>query len=272
MEHFRSPFSPADLSSASAIVNRAFFSDLLLRTRSHRFYSHPFLVRARADVPRDAASAILTSFYKVVAPFTGLLCSLGGRAPDLRCRFALMDNIYEEMGCGELEAAHPSLYLAMLRSIGVSAEAAERAPALPSVRRINEHLEEVITRGSFATACAVLASAEAAIPPSFPVLASMARDAFPRVDMAFFDRHGPRDDGHSDDAATLFSVSADIDELAGIEAEVMRDLDHRAELFDEWMALIASAAASRAEPRLSSGRSRPPSIRPTARSSAPPPG
>lgn len=267
MEHFRSPFVESDLSSAKAFVNRAFFDDLLLRARSHPFYAHPFLTRARADVPRDAAATVLTSFYKIVAPFTGLLCSLGGRAPDLRCRFALMDNIYEEMGCGELEAAHPSLYLKMLASIGVSAEAADRAATLPAVRRINEHLEEVVLRRSFATACAVLASAEAAIPPSFPVLASMARDAFPLVDMAFFDRHGPRDDGHSDDAAVLFAMSADSGEFTEIEAAVLRDLDARAELFDEWMALIASSTAA----RFGSQRPRPRSVRPVARSSAPPP-
>jgi len=267
MEHFRSPFLETDLSSAKAFVNRTFFDDMLVRARAHAFYSHPFLTRARTDVPRDAASAILTSFYKVVAPFTGLLCSLGGRAPDLRCRFALMDNIYEEMGCGELEAAHPSLYLKMLASIGVNAEAAERAPLLTSVRRINEHLEEVVLRRSFATACAVLASAEAAIPPSFPVLASMARDAFPLVDMAFFDRHGPRDDGHSDDAAMLFAMSADSTDFTEIEAEVLRDLDARTELFDEWMALVATSTAA----RFGSQRPRPPSMRPVARSSAPPP-
>lgn len=270
MEHFRNPFLENDLFSAKAFVNRTFFDDMLVRARAHAFYSHPFMTRARADVPRDTTSAILTSFYKVVAPFTGLLCSLAGRAPDMRCRFALMDNIYEEMGCGDLSAAHPSLYLKMLASIGVTAEAAERAATLPSIRRINDHLEEVVMRRSFATACAVLASAEATIPPSFPVLASMARDAFPLVDMAFFDRHGPRDEGHSDDAAMLFAMSADSSEFVAIEAEVTRDLEYRTELFDEWTDLIAPAKVTEAG-RVASERPRPISVRPVARSSVLPP-
>src|SRR5579859_4200931 len=112
MEHFRSPFCPSDLATAQAIENRAFLDGVLVRAGGHAFFSHPVLLSGkRATLSRDVVSFILTSFYKIVSPFTGLLCSLGGRSPNLKCRFALMDNIYEEMGRGDLEQAHPSLYL-----------------------------------------------------------------------------------------------------------------------------------------------------------------
>lgn len=247
MEHFKSPFGPVDLGTARAVENRAFFEETLQRAKRHRFFSHPFMSSpAPRETSREAASFVLTSFYKIVSPFTGLLCALGGRAPDLRSRFALMDNIYEEMGCGDLNAAHPSLYLKMLSSIGVTPNDAENAPTLPSIRRINEHLHDVVHRRSFAVACALLASAEATIPPSFPILAQMARTAFPEVDMTFFDRHGPRDDGHSDDAGMLFALTAESSELDTVTAEVEIDLDHRAELFDEWMVAIAEGVPVRA--------------------------
>lgn len=238
MEHFKSPFVPGDFGVARVVENRRFFEETLRRAKSHRFFSHPFMSSPPTEPSREVTSFILTSFYKIVSPFTGLLCALGGRAPDLRSRFALMDNIYEEMGCGDLSAAHPSLYLKMLESIGVTQSDAENARTLPSIRRINEHLHDVVHRRSFAVACAVLASAEATIPPSFPILARMAQSAFPDVDMTFFDRHGPRDDGHADDAGMLFALSADSVELDIVSAEVESDLDFRAELFDEWMAAI----------------------------------
>ena len=170
MEHFKSPFKARDFSSARAIENRIFFRDALARARGHRFFGHAFLGLAPETeiVSRDLARWLLTSFYKIVSPFTGLLCSLGGRSPTLECRFALMDNIYEEMGCGDLQAAHPRLYLKMLASIGVSADEAESATTLASIRRVNDHLEDVVLRQRFSVACAVLASAEATIPPSFP--------------------------------------------------------------------------------------------------------
>lgn len=263
MEHFKSPFSVSDFSSTKALENQRFFEAVLTRAKSHAFFAHPFLSSTdKIIVSRDIAAIVLTSFYKIVAPFTGLLCSLGGRSPDLRTRFALMDNIYEEMGCGDIEAAHPSLYLRMLASIGVSAQAAEAAPILPSIRRINEHLEEVVHDQPFAVACAVLASAEATIPPSFPVLASIAQTAFPEVDTTFFDRHGVRDEGHSDDAATLFALSADSSQFALVEAAVKRDLDHRVELFDEWLwAMTASTTRTRST---ASHRPPPRSVRPAA--------
>lgn len=271
MEHFKTPFGLGDLASARALENKKFFDDMLQRAKGHRFFSHSFMVSFDDTRPsRDLVSFVLTSFYKIVSPFTGLLCSLGGRSPDLRSRFALMDNIYEEMGCGDLSAAHPSLYLAMLSSIGVTAEDADRARTLPSIRRINEHLREVVERRTFPVACALLASAEATIPPSFPILAAIARRSFPQVDMTFFDRHGPRDEGHADDASMLFAVHARSADYAAVEAEVEIDLNLRADLFDEWTAAMTKGIP--VATGVSERPSRMPSVRPPASQSVPPPG
>jgi pyrroloquinoline-quinone synthase len=236
VEHFRSPFGPSDLASARAVENRKFFDDLIQRASRHRFFTHPFLSAfTRMTPPRDLVSFVLTSFQQIVAPFTGLLCALAGRAPDLRTRFALMDNLYEEMGCGNLDRAHPSLYSRMLASIGVTADAAARMPMLRAIRQINEHLDEVVAHRHFSVACALLASAESTIPASFPILATMARGAFPAADLTFFDRHGSRDEGHASDAAMLFAVTGGRAHFASAETAVNLDLDHRRELLDEWM-------------------------------------
>lgn len=257
MEHFRSPFSQSDFSGARALENQRYFDELLGGVKSHAFFSHPFMsIGGKVIVSRDIAAIVLTSFYKIVSPFTGLLFTLAGRSPDLKTRFALMDNLYEEMGCGDLDSAHPSLYLRMLSSIGVSAETADAAPTLPSIRRINEHLDEIVSQQPFAVACAVLASAEATIPPSFPVLATMARTAFPAVDTAFFDRHGPRDEGHSDDAALLFALNAEPSHYPLVASAVKRDLDYRVELFDEWLWAI-TAGSTRTRSTASHRPSRP---------------
>ncbi len=279
MEHFKSPFGPGDFVCARALENQKFFGEMLERARSHRFFSHPFMSTFESAPPSpELVSFVLTSFYKIVSPFTGLLCSLGGQAPNLRSRFALMDNIFEEMGRGDLSLAHPSLYLKMLASIGVVADAAERTPTLLAIRRINDHLREVVEHRPFSVACAVLASAESTIPPSFPVLATMARRAFAGIDMAFFDRHGPRDEGHSDDAALLFAVSADSSHYSTVDSEVKIDLDYRSELFDEWMEALTSAApqprfrvSDRPLRRVSERPARPASVRPMGNHDSVPP-
>ena len=135
MEHFKNPFSAVDLSSSRALENRQFFEETLARAKRHAFFAHPF-IRSAHDAPsRSVASFVLGSYYKIVSPFTAHLCALSARAPHLRSRYALVDNIYEEMGCGDLDAAHPSLYAKMLASIGVSIDAAENAPTLASMRK-----------------------------------------------------------------------------------------------------------------------------------------
>jgi pyrroloquinoline-quinone synthase len=239
MEHFTNPFGPRDIQNRTALTNAHFFEVLLARAGRHPFFAHPFMsMFENADAPRQVVRDVLLSFYKIVTPFTGLLCSLAGRAPDLRSRFALMDNIFEEMGQGQIQAAHPSMYLAMLESIGVHTLLADIAPTLPSIARINGHLREVVEELPFAVGCAVLAAAESTIPPSFPILAAVAQKAFPNVDMAFFDRHGPRDEGHSDDAAMLFAVTGDSAQYELAERHVQLDLDYRCELLDDWMGMM----------------------------------
>ena len=255
MEHFRNPFERGELVRTANRQNREFFEEISLRAKTHRFFSHPFFQLDAVALPRDVASFVLTSFYKVVAPFTGMLCTLAGRAPSLGARFALMDNIYEEMGCGELAAAHPNLYLRMLASIGISEQAAESMPTLPAIQRINQHLRSVIERGHFSVACAVLASAESTIPPSFPVLSAIAQNAFRDLDMMFFDRHGSRDEGHAGDASMLFALSGGRVHFQTAEAEIMLDLDHRSELLDEWLAVSSEAQKRTPSPRcLRAGR------------------
>ncbi|MDR0781364.1 MAG: iron-containing redox enzyme family protein [Pseudomonadales bacterium] len=241
MEHFTSPFAASDFARAQALENRQFLTALLRQSQAHRYYSHPFLeICNQQTPPREWVVFILTSFYKIVAPYTALLFTLGGRAPTLQSRFALLDNIYEEMGCGDIAAAHPSLYVDMLASIGVACAAAERAPTLLPIHQINTHLSDCIERRHFAVACAVLASAEATIPPCFPVLAQLAQRAFPSVDLRFFERHGARDEGHSDDAAALFALTCQSSLFESVATAVYRDLDCRANLFDEWSQALAS--------------------------------
>jgi pyrroloquinoline quinone (PQQ) biosynthesis protein C len=239
MEHFHNPFDACELAGEKVRKNRDFLEEVLSYSKAHRFYSHPFLLGGeRAELPRDVAISVLTSFYQLVRPFTGFLCCLAGRAPSLRTRMVIMDNIYEEMGCGELGAAHPALYLRMLGSLGVSEQAAERMPTVPAIERINRHLRCVVEQGPFCIACAVLATAELVIPPVFRALADIAQTAFEGVDMAFFDRHGIRDEGHAGDALLLFAVSAEETHFAAARSDVMLDLDYRCELNDAWLETI----------------------------------
>lgn len=234
MEHFKDPFSATDLTTPRALENQRFFEGMLGRARRHPFYSHPFMGASLGDSSPRIASFILGSYFKIVSPFTAHLCALSARAPTLRARYALTDNIYEELGCGDIDEAHPNLYVKMLASMGVSLEAAEEAPTLLSMQRTNEHLRRTIGEHPFAVGCALLASVEATIAPSFPVMALVGREAFPEMNMDFFDRHGPRDDEHCSDAATLFAVTAESSDFAAVEVAVRQDLDHRTETFDDW--------------------------------------
>jgi pyrroloquinoline quinone (PQQ) biosynthesis protein C len=262
VEHFKNPFSASDLATASAVENHHFFSEMLSKARRHPFYSHPFIRAVHVEPSPTTASFVVGSYYKIVSPFTAHLCALSARAPHLRSRFALIDNIYEEMGCGDLDAAHPSLYAKMLASIGISIEAAENAPTLPSMRRTNDHLREVIWQNPFSVGCALLASVEATISPSFPLMALVGRRAFPAMDMEFFDRHGPRDEEHCGDAAVLFALTADSADFAAVEAAVQRDLDHRTETLDDWLHALETGAVPFRIGRDASVRPRPVSVRP----------
>jgi len=237
MEYLSSPYTEEERSSENFKASMKFLSDLEKKAQSHPVFNHPFLKEfADGMYGREGAVFVMTQIGKMVHPFTAAICALMGRSPDIRSRFVLFDNLYEEMGRGKLEQSHPFLYQDMLTSMGVSPEKLEQAETITSVRLLNDSIFDAILRKPFAVGCSWLGfGGELTIPNNFPYLMDGIKGAFSNgeVDFGFWDRHGDRDQEHSDDATTVLAMNMTVEDHPVIEREVYNSLTLRKLIWDE---------------------------------------
>ena len=236
MENISHPYTQEELNSHNFKINHQFLSALEKKVSNHRVFDHSFLKKfSNNEYNQDGVVFVIKQFGKIVMPFTAAVCKLMGNAPDIKSRFMLMDNLYEEMGHNRLSECHPVLYLSMLDSIGVSQKGLEKTQTISSIRILNNTIFDAVTQKSFAIGCSWLGfGGELTIPNNFPYLVRGIKNAFDSdIEMGFWERHGERDQEHSDDATTLLCLSTNETEHKEIEEAVLDSLNIRAMIWDE---------------------------------------
>lgn len=236
MENLISPYSEVELNSEQFQANYSFLVDLENNVSDHRVFDHPFLEKfASGAYSEEGVSFVIKQFGKIVMPFTAAICKLMGNAPDIKSRFLLMDNLYEEMGHNTLSQCHPVLYLAMLESIGVSQKKLDETEAISSIRVLNNCIFDAVANQPFSIGCSWLGfGGELTIPNNFPYLVKGIKECYgSTIDMGFWERHGGRDQEHSDDATTVLCMNTNKDEHEMIAQTVMDSLNLRAMIWDE---------------------------------------
>lgn len=236
MENIQLPYNSDDFKSASFQRNQQFLLDLQKRVDNHPVFDHQFLVKfANSEYSEEGVLFVLKQFGKIVMPFTAAICKLMGCAPDIKSRFMLMDNLYEEMGHNTLQHSHPMLYLKMLDSIGISQRGLEKTEAISSIRILNNTIFDAVSNKSFAVGCSWLGfGGELTIPNNFAYLVQGIKNCFGTdIDMGFWNRHGARDQDHSDDATTVLCMNTNESEHKALENAVMDSLNLRAMIWSE---------------------------------------
>ena len=236
MEHFECPLDATSIHHSNVTRRRAAITTLHSKLSGHRLYDHPLSIALGDNLyGPDALRFVLTHLSTMIEPYTGLLGLLLGRAPDLKSRQVLLDNLFEEMGRGDVSQAHPVLWRGLLDSIGVSDTARAELKPLESTVAMNAGLEQAFLFKPFVYGCAWLSFSEAPIPNLFSYLVQGTYKAFGResIDHRFFDRHGVRDEGHSDDADLLIAVHATPILMMGLACEARACLDARVAVWDE---------------------------------------
>ncbi len=241
MENMTLPYSPSELASPRVEANLAFLRELEGRAQQHDVFDHPLLVGlAEGRYSPAFVTFFLSQFAKHIRVFTAALAALLGNSPDIKSRFVLFDNLFEEMGRGDYRQCHYMLYLRMLESLGVREADLARLPPLYAVELLNDELFQAVTRKPFVVGLTWLGlGGELTIPNNFPYMAEAIRQAFPntRVDWQFFERHGGRDQMHSDDANMVLAMYLQESDWRTIEMEAMKSLTARKAVWDELEAM-----------------------------------
>lgn len=237
MENMATPYSPDELESPRMQANLAFLKELEARAQQHAVFDHPLLVRMSNGLySPDFVRFFLAQFAKHIRVFTAALAALLGNSPDIKSRFVLFDNLFEEMGRGDYRQCHYMLYLRMLETLGIREADLAGLPHLYAVELLNDDLFQAVTRKPFVVGLTWLGlGGELTIPNNFPYMVKAIEQAFPDtdVDWQFFDRHGGRDQMHSDDANIVLAMYIEERDWPMIEMETMKSLTARKAVWDE---------------------------------------
>jgi len=236
MEYCDIPFKKEELESENYQLNYNFLETLEMEVLKHEVFDHPFLKKlASGDYTKEGVRYTLMQFGNIVMPFTAAISKLMGNAPDLKSRFMLMDNLYEELGNMQFEQCHPSLYMEMLESIGGTQQGFDTMETISSIRILNNTILDAVEHKSFAIGCAWLGyGGELTIPNNFPYLVKgIESSSFEKADMTYWDRHGERDQAHSDDATIVLCMNTSEDEYQAIQEAVIDSLSLRARIWSE---------------------------------------
>jgi len=236
MEYCEIPYKQEELESDNYQRNYHFLKELEREVLSYEVFNHSFLQKlASGAYSQEGVRFVLTQFGKIVIPFTAAICKLMGNSPELKSRFILMDNLYEELGNMKYSQCHPSLYSEMLHSIGIDQKVFEETATISSIRILNNTILDAVENKSFAIGCAWLGyGGELTIPNNFPYLVrGIEQASFENIDMGYWDRHGNRDQEHSDDATMVLCMNTTFEEYQDIKEAVIDSLTLRARIWSD---------------------------------------
>lgn len=206
-------------------------------TKAHPLWTHPFLNRcATEDLNLREIQVLAIQMYKFSKEFNRILAKILSECPDEQAQWVILDNLFDEMGQGDLTQAHPELFRRFTRAIGISDAELENSPASPeTTAMINTYLQLVPQYGYLAALGAVCFASEGIVNTLYSQLYKglQGQTPLPKESLIFFEVHIHVDDDHAANLAGLIEprIHSDFQGL-NIHRAISEAMDARVHFFD----------------------------------------
>jgi pyrroloquinoline-quinone synthase len=206
-------------------------------TQNHPLWNHKFLARCRAgQLTLPEVQILAVQMYKFSKEFNRILASILSRCPDESAQHVIVDNLFDEMGQGDLGQTHPELFRRFTRAIGITDEALAIAPtASETLHLIATYLEIPHQYGYLAAIGAVCFASEGIVNSLYSQLYQgiVGAAPLPRESLIFFEVHIDVDDSHAANLAHLLEPRVTTPEQASeISQAILKAMDARVQFFD----------------------------------------
>jgi pyrroloquinoline-quinone synthase len=218
-------------------------------TQNHPLWNHEFLVRCRTgQLTLPEVQVLAVQMYKFSKEFNRILASILSRCPDESAQLVIMDNLFDEMGQGDLNQAHPELFRRFTREIGIADDALAIAPTAPeTLNMIATYLDIPHQYGYLAALGAVCFASEGIVSSLYSQLyrGIIGAAPFPKDSLIFFEVHIHVDDSHAANLARLIEPRVTTqDQAAEVNRAILQAMDARVQFFDGIQRQVASLARS----------------------------
>jgi pyrroloquinoline-quinone synthase len=215
--------------------------------KTHPLWNHAFLAKCAAgEMTLSDVRALASQMYKFTRQFSPLLAKILAVCPDEEVRVVIGENLYEELGDGDVSRTHVELFRRFTRALGFTDAALEAIPAEPETQRLVDLYLALPERWGYLPAlAAVCFASEGIVAKLYTQLQSGIETALPLTpdDLIFFDLHINTDNGHAAKLIAVLEPRLEGGELVGAVAAVLEAMDARRGFFDGVVRLAAQLAA-----------------------------
>jgi pyrroloquinoline-quinone synthase len=206
-------------------------------TKNHPLWNHPFLQRCRTGELSLAEIRILAvQMYSFCKEFNRILASTLSCCPDESAQLVILENLFDEMGQGDLNQSHPELFRRFTRALGMSDEALTAQLVTPETRTlIDTYLQIPHKYGYLAAVAAICYASEGIVNSLYSQLykgiidtANLQKDC-----LIFFEIHIDIDDSHAANLARVIESSILTPEAENnIKQAITEAMDARLQFFN----------------------------------------
>lgn len=205
--------------------------------KNHPLWNHSFLTRCRSDrLTLPEIRILAVQMYQFSNIFNRILASILAYCPDAEAQQVILENLVDEMGEGNPDAAHPELFRRFTRSLGIEdATLAEMPPTPETLHLIDTYLGLPDQHGYLAALGAVCFASEGIVGTLYAQLQQGISGAttLPEDALAFFTVHIHVDEGHAAKLAALLEPRmTSAQQARDVESAIVQALNARVRFFD----------------------------------------
>ena len=204
---------------------------------THPLWNHDFLHHCRAgELTLQEVRVLAVQMYKFSKEFNRILASVMARCPDTSAQAVILDNLFDEMGEGDPDRAHPELFRHFTRALGIDDETLESIPATPETQAlIDTYLALADRYGYVAGLGAICFASEGIVNSLYTQIQNgiVGAARFSKEALVFFDVHIHLDDDHAAQLAALVEPRVhSIEEAMYVNRAILEALDARCQFFN----------------------------------------
>jgi pyrroloquinoline-quinone synthase len=219
------------------IQSSSFMQSFQQVTQNHVLWTHPFLERCRSgNLTLNEVRILAVQMYKFSKQFNRILASIVCSCLDEAAQWVILDNLFDEMGRGDMTQAHPELFRQFTRAIGINDDELERYVTYPETQDlIDTYLSLAHEYGYLSALGAVCFASEGIVHSLYAQLYHGIQGAAPLApeSLIFFEVHLDVDDSHAAKLAALIDPRIQNETQAvDIHRAILEAMDARVQFFD----------------------------------------
>ncbi|MEH1898136.1 MAG: iron-containing redox enzyme family protein [Nostoc sp.] len=206
-------------------------------TVNHPLWSHEFLIGCRAgNLFLPDVQVLAVQMYKFSKEFNRILASILSCCEDESSQLVILENLFDEMGQGDITQSHPELFRQFTRALGIDDVTLAALPTAPETSALIEtYLQMPHKYGYLAALGAVCYASEGIVSSLYTQLYKgiVGAAPLPKESLIFFEVHIDVDDSHAAKLAAVIEPRITMNEEdIKVRLAIVEAMDARVQFFN----------------------------------------